>query len=351
MKAAVYYSAGDIRVEERSDPIPEKNNLIVKVKCCSICGTDLKILTSGNPRCHPPRIIGHEMAGIIIHKGSNVEGFETGERITLATTISCGECDYCKIGLGNMCPEAKPISYDFDGAFAEYIEIPPAAIRGGNVIKIPQSVTDEAASLSEPLSCAVNSHEIVNLKKGDNVVIVGGGPLGAIHAELAKAEGAKQVIIVQRYGTRFELLKNRFKDIVLIDASKEDVQASVKEKTGGMGADTVIVCAPSKEAMEQSLNLARKGGGVNLFASLPKGASEITVDSRIIHYNELRVTGASDSRPEHVVKAIQLLNEGSIDHNAIITHKISLEKIHDGFELMKNRNSLKILVYPGEVEK
>lgn len=350
MKAAVYYKVNDIRVEERPEPLAYKNNMIAKVKCCSICGTDLKILISGNPRCHPPRIIGHEMVGSLIHIGSEVEGFEIGERVTLATTISCGVCDYCMIGLGNLCLNARPISYDYDGAFAEYIEIPFSAIKGGNVIKVPETVSDEAATLSEPLSCAVNSHEIVNLNKGDNVVIIGGGPLGAIHAELAKAEEAKQVIITETCKTRLELLKKRFSDVIVIDASLGDVQKSIREKTNGLGADIVIVCAPAKVAMEKSLNLARKGGGVSFFASLPKGLSEIMIDSRIIHYNELRVTGASDSRPEHVQKAVKLLEKGLIDHNAIITHKLSLEKIYEGFELMKNRNSLKILVYPGGID-
>lgn len=349
MKAAVYYSVKDIRFEEIPNPVPSKDNMIVEVRCCSICGTDLKIMESGNPRCHPPRIIGHEMVGTIVHKGEDVHGFEKGERITLATTISCGKCAYCKIGLGNVCTDAKAISYDFDGAFAEYMEIPPAAIKGGNVIKVPESVPDEAAALCEPISCAVNSHEIVNLKKGDTVVIMGGGPLGAIHAELAKAGGAKQVIIIEICEERLELLKKRLKDVILIDGLKEDIQESVKEKTNGMGADTVIVCAPAKKAMEQSLYLSRKGGGISLFASLPKNASEITFDSRIIHYNELRITGVSDSRPEHVIKAMKLLKDDMIDYNAIITHKIALMKIHEGFDLMKNRKSLKTLVYPGGI--
>ena len=350
MKAAVYYKQGDIRVEERPDPVSKKNNMIVKVSCCAICGTDLKILTSGNPRCHPPRIIGHEMVGSIIHLGSEVYGFKIGDRITLATTISCGECEYCNIGLGNLCNNSKPISYDYDGAFAEYIEIPPAAIKGGNVIKVPGSVPNEAASLSEPLSCAINSHEIANLRKGSNVVIVGGGPLGAIHAELAKAEGAKQVIITEACAERLELLKTRLDDVIVLDAINEDVQKIIKEKTNGLGADIVIVCAPSKTAMEQSLSLARKDGSVSFFASLPRGSSKITIDSRIIHYNELRVTGASDSRPEHVIKAVELFEKNLINYNAIITHKIPLEKINEGFELMKKRRSLKILVYPGGVD-
>lgn len=346
MKAAVYYSAGNIKVEERPDPVPAENNMLVKVECCSICGTDLKIFTTGNPRCHPPRIIGHEMAGTVLHAGSEVKGFKKDDRITLATTVSCGGCTYCKMGLGNVCPNSTPISYDYDGAFAEYLEIPPAAIRGGNVIKIPESVPDEAAALSEPLSCAINSHEIAGVKKNDTVVIVGGGPLGAIHAELAKAEGVKKVMVVETCGIRLGILRSRFKDILFIDGMKEDVPAYVKEHTGGLGADVVIVCAPVRAAMEQSLQLARKGGTVSFFASLPKGSSEITVDSRVIHYGELRVVGASDSRPEHVVKAVKLLEKGKIDYNAVITHKISLEDILEGLNLMKNRNSLKILVYP-----
>ena len=124
MKAVVYYAPGDIRVEDRPEPTPAKDNLIVAVHCCGICGTDLKLATVGNPRCHPPRIIGHEIVGHVVHVGSAVEGFALGERLTLATTIACGTCAYCIRDLGNMCLNAKPISYDFDGAFAEYVAIP-----------------------------------------------------------------------------------------------------------------------------------------------------------------------------------------------------------------------------------
>ena len=136
MKAAVYYGAGDIRVEERPEPIRTEDNLVARVTCCAICGTDLKLSIVGNPRCHPPRIIGHEFAGVIDHAGKAVNGFKPGDRITMATTIACGNCAYCNRGLGNLCPNAKPISYDFDGAFAEFIAIPPEAIAGGNVIKV-----------------------------------------------------------------------------------------------------------------------------------------------------------------------------------------------------------------------
>jgi len=343
MKAAVYYGPGDLRVEDRPEPEPKKDNLILAVRCCAICGTDLKLATVGNPRCRPPRIIGHEMVGRVVHVGSAVSGFAEGERVTLATTVSCGACAYCDIGLGNMCPNAEPISYVFDGAFAERLAVPPQALRGGNVVKVPDGVPDEAAALSEPASCAINAQELVGVGEGDNVLIIGGGPLGALHAELAKAHGAATVMIVQRSEPRLSLLR-KLKDVVVIDGAGEDVVSVVKERTRGLGADAVIVCAPSREAHEAALRYVRKGGAVSLFASLPKGASEITLDSRAIHYGELRVVGASDSRPEHVAKAVELLAHGRIDTEALITHRVPLEGILDGIELMKNKQCLKVIV-------
>ena len=346
MQAVVYYNPGDIRVEERPEPAPAADNLIVRVRACAICGTDLKLATIGNPRCHPPRIIGHEMVGHIVYSGTEVQGFMVGERITLATTVACGNCPYCASGLGNMCPNAKPISYDFDGAFAPLLAVPPMALAGGNVIKVPDGIPEDAATLSEPLSCAINAQELAGVKAGDRVLIVGGGPLGALHAEVAKALGAADVMVVQRSEPRLSLLR-KLRDVRVIDGAAEDLAAIVKERTEGLGADVVIVCAPSREAQEQAIGQARKGGAISLFASLPKGASDITLDSRIIHYGELRVVGASDSRPEHVTRAVQMMAAGKIDWQRLITHRLPLAEIHNGLRLMQEKQSLKVLIYPG----
>ena len=347
MKAAVYYGPGEVRVEDRPEPRPQRDNLVLAVRCCAICGTDLKLATIGNPRCIPPRIIGHEMVGRIVHVGSDVSGFAEGERVTLATTVACGACPYCDLGLGNMCPNAKPISYVFDGAFAERLAVPPEALRGGNVVKVPDSVPDEAAALSEPASCAINAQELAGVKEGDCVLVIGGGPMGALHAELAKALGAKIVMIVQRSEPRLSLLR-KLKGLAVIDGAHEDVLSAVRERTDGLGADVVILCAPSREAHEATVQYVRKGGTISLFASLPKEASEITLDSRALHYGELRVVGSSDSRPEHVVKAVRMMAQGRIDTQALITHRVGLEKILDGIELMKNKQCLKVLVCADE---
>ncbi len=344
MKAAVYYGPEDVRVEDRPSPVQTDNNLIAKVEACAICGTDLKIAMAGNPRCHPPRIIGHEMVGTIEHVGKNVEKFAVEERITLATTVACHECETCKLGLPNMCPNAKPISYDFDGAFAEQIAIPEEAIKGGNVIKVPESVPNNFAALAEPVSCAINAQDLAGVKQGDTVLVVGGGPLGAIHAEVAKAYGASKVMITQRSEPRLSMLKN-LENVMVIDG-KNDVDEIVKNETNGCGVDVVIVCAPGKIPQEESINYARKGGTVSLFASLPKGQSEITFDSRVIHYSELRIVGASDSRPEHVQKAIDLMASKKLDMSNIITHKVKLENFHNGLKLMMDKKCLKTLIIP-----
>jgi len=345
MQAAVYYGPGDIRVEDCPAPEATKANVIVQVHCCAICGTDVKLATIGHHRCKPPRIIGHEMVGHITHVGEKVAGWAEGERVTLATTVACRDCSYCRLGLGNMCSNSLPIGLQADGAFAELLAVPPAAIAGGNLIKVPDNVPDEAAALSEPLSCVINAQQIVGVKAGDSVLIIGGGPLGALHAETAKAQGATTVMIVQRSEPRLSLLR-KLQEVLVIDGAHEDVGEVVNENTEGLGADVVIVAAPSREAQEQSIYYACKGGAISLFASLPEGDSDITYDSRVIHYGELRLAGASDSRPEHVALAVQLMAEGRIAADAIVTHRVPLDNIHEGLRLMKEKQSLKVLVYP-----
>ena len=329
--------------------LSQPDEVLVRVKEAGVDGTDYNMVKYSLQDIAEGRneiVMGHEMVGRICHVGSGVTGFGVGDRITLATTLACGLCAYCGRGLGNMCPHAKPISKEYDGAFAAKIAIPPLAVAEGNVIRVPDAVEDEAATLAEPLSCVLNAQEIAGVKPGDRVLIVGGGPLGALHAEAAKAAGAERVMIVQRSEPRLSLLR-KLRDVTVIDGANEDVPARVADHTEGLGADVVIVCAPTREAHEQAPDLVCKGGVVSLFASLPKSDSEVTWDSRTLHYGELRVVGASDSRPEHVEKAVRLLADGKIDVAAVITHRVPLDRIHDGLELMKQKQSLKVIVETG----
>jgi L-iditol 2-dehydrogenase len=244
-----------------------------------------------------------------------------------------------------MCPNARPISYDFDGGFAERLAIPPLAIAGGNVVKVPDTIPDEMAALSEPTSCVINALQLAGLAPGDTLLVIGGGPLGALHAEVGKALGAADVMIAQRSEPRLSLLR-QLGGVRVIDAAHEDVLAVVRERTNGLGANVVSACAPSRAAQEGAIALARKGGVISLFASLPKDAPEITLNSRMVHYGELRIVGASDSRPEHVLAGVRLMAAGKINTASIVTHRVSLDRIRDGLELMRAKQCLKVLVFP-----
>lgn len=345
MRAAVYDGPGKLAVRDAPDPAPTPDNMVLRIRACTICGTDLKLFTVGNPRCKPPRIIGHELVGEVVHVGERVDGFRCGDRVTLATSIACNRCDYCSRGLENLCPHLKCVSYDFDGAFAELMEAPPEAIRGGNALRVPETIPDKAAALAEPLSCVVNAQKIAGVKQGQTVVVIGAGPLGCLNAEVAKAFGARRVIVTQRSPRRLELAR-KLPGIEVIDVSRGDAVEQVLDLTGREGADVVIAAAPTAASQQEALAMARKGGVVNLFASLPKGESVIQVDTRLIHYGQIAVTGASDSRPCDLRDALALLEAGKIAADVLVTHELPLERILDGLELMRNRIGLKIAILP-----
>lgn len=345
MKAVRFYKQQDIRVEDIAQPRPQPGGLLVKVEACAICGTDLKMYSKGNPRIKPPQTIGHEFVGEIVEVGKDVKGYHVGEKVTMATSISCGRCAVCRAGYTNRCEYIKPISYDYPGAFAEYIAIPTAGVVGGNVIKVPAGL-GEMAALAEPISCAINAQILAGVKLGDTVVVVGFGPLGAIHTQVAKANGATKVIVTERSANRLKIAQQL--DIeAIIDASQTEPAEQVMKLTGGVGADVVIVTAPAVAAQEQAFSMARKGGMINLFASLPAGGSELKVDSRLIHYRELFISGASDSSPYHVELAVKLLSKGLVCEK-IITHRFPIEQFMDGLMVMKDQEGLKVLIKAGK---
>lgn len=347
MKAVIYGGVGCFELRDVPDPQLEPGGLLGRVVCCGICGTDYKLFHNENPRFPPGSILGHEFVAEIIAVGEGAEGFAVGDRVAMCTTVPCGECWLCERGLGNMCPKANCVSGAYQGAFAERIPIPAQALRMGNVVKVPQGLSSRAAALTEPLSCVINAQEEARVGEGMSVAIVGAGPLGCLHIEVARARGATQIFVVQRSRPRCTLAGGFDVDAVICTLD-DDPAERVRELTGGRGVDRVIVCAPDRAAQEQSLQLACKGGVVSLFASLPKGASEIVFDSRIIHYGQIAVVGCSDSRAEHAVEALRLLESGAVDAGKIITHEVPLDRILDGIEIMKQKIGLKVFVRVGD---
>ena len=346
MKAIVYHAPGDFRVEEIVKPACPDDGLLVKVDACAVCGTDLKSLLSGNPRIKAPLGMGHEFTGLVENIGENAPGdFRRGDRVVMATSVSCGECFYCKKGFRNLCSNLAPMGFTYPGGMAEYTTIPERALRNGHVVKVPLSVKPEHAALAEPISCAVNAVDQCNVKPGDTVLVMGAGPMGLLNALVARAAGASKILLSELNESRLRQAEQFGLD-VLINPTKEDIGQRVKAETDGIGADVVIVAAPAAQPQEQALSLVRKQGTVCLFASLPVGKSTLTIDSRLLHYGEIRLIGTSDSTPEHVRRAVEYLATGALPAEKIASHLLPLEKIDDAFELMKSGDALRVVLVP-----
>lgn len=346
MKAVVYHGPKDIRVEDLPAPACVQEELLVNVDACAVCGTDLKTFNHGNPRIQPPLTMGHEFTGIIAQVGPRAGGgFTLGERIVMATSISCGECFYCRRGWTNLCVDLAPMGFTYPGGMAEQVIIPARAIKNGHVVKTPPEMKAEHAALAEPVSCAVNCLEHCSLEQGGTVLVLGAGPLGLMNACVARAFGAGKIILSEINPSRLAQAK-QFAIDVLVNPAAENLAERVMAETGGLGADLAIVAAPAAPPQEQAVHLVRKRGTVVLFASLPKESCTLRLDSRAIHYGELRVLGTSDSTARHVEKAVSLLADGRVPADRLATHTLPLAAIHEAFELMQSGEALRVVVKP-----
>ncbi|PIU51355.1 alcohol dehydrogenase [Candidatus Desantisbacteria bacterium CG07_land_8_20_14_0_80_39_15] len=350
MKAAVYLGKESIEVREVEKPEAKNGEVLVKVKSCAICGTDIRTYFHGHHAIKPPHILGHEVAGEIVEIGEDVEGYNIGEMVHMVTEVGCGKCRFCMSGRHNLCPDLRAMAYYYPGGFAEYILIPRQAVIQRNLIPIPDNLSFDEATLAEPLSCCINAQEYLNITFGNTVLIVGAGPIGCMHVELARLSGATKIILADISDERLEIGK-RFGRVGLdnatlfINSGKEDLIKKVKEETNGDGADVIITACPSPEMQEQALQMVATRGRISFFGGLP-GGKTITIDSNIIHYKEISVFGAFASSAPQYKQALALLASGNIKGEDLITHRFPLGKIKEALEVAKSGKGLKVIVKP-----
>ncbi|MDF2880284.1 MAG: alcohol dehydrogenase [Clostridiaceae bacterium] len=342
------YGANDLRLDEIPKPNLPAEGMLIRVHACSICGSDIRNIKAGGTShgMTLPRVLGHEFSGEIAEMDGKIEGYHIGDRVLIAPVVPCGKCDFCAQGLTNMCTNRETISYEYDGGFAEYIAIPKKLIQTGGIIPIPSNITYEQAAITEPLSCVLNGQEISKVGLGDTVVIIGAGPLGVAHAEVAKILGASKVIMSEVSEDRQERAESSNSIDVVINPTKVNLVEEIMKETSNKGADVVIVAAPSGDAQVQALAIAGKRGRVNFFGGLPKGRSTITIDSNVIHYKELTINGTSDSRVIQMKKILQLIATGKIDTDFLITKVFPINEYKDAFELAANGKALKVVIRP-----
>ena len=345
MKAAVFYGPGDLRVTDIPRPTIAETELLVQVAACAICGSDARTFRHGARNISRPVVLGHEVSGTVAEVGAAVSNFAVGQRVAIAPAIPCGECRYCRCGAETMCEALRSIGYEFDGGLAEFVAVPACAVRAGCVNRVPENVPLSDAAIAEPLACVLNAQELTGVGENDTVVIIGAGPVGCLHASLARQRGASRVIVVDIRPERLEMARLLGPD-VCIDGSREDVQGRVLEETNGVGASVVIVAAPSQTAQEQSVFLAARRGRINFFGGLPKSNPLISLDSNAVHYRELTIVGSYGSRPAHNRMALDLIASGRIRVHPLIGLELPLDRVMDALLAVEHGRVLKVVVRP-----
>ena len=344
MKAAIFENIDTMTIREVDTPVCDENSVLVRVKACAVCGSDIRIFHSGNTRVHPPQILGHEISGEIVNVGKYVTKFKPGDRVAIGADVPCGECAFCKAGIGNNCQINYAMGYQFAGGFAEYVLLNQIVVNYGPVQKLPDNVSFNEAALAEPLGCVLNALELAPVKLGDVVVLIGAGPIGMMVCEVAKAMGAAKIILINRSAHRLEIAKKIGVSDVYICSKDEDSITRVLAETDGLGADVIFTSCPSPQAQVDALYMAKNRARINFFGGLPKGGSNVTLDTNIIHYKELFISGAHGAMPIHHQKAVELIASGRIDVKKFITHTFTLDEILASFKAAEEHSGLRVVV-------
>lgn len=346
MKAVVFRGPEKIACEEVPYPELPPDGVILKVTACGICGGDLRAYKHGLRGDRKWQILGHEISGVVHEVGAEVDDYQVGDRLAVAADVSCHDCYYCKRAYFNLCENWQLLGLDFAGGMVEYMQLPEAILRRGIVHRIPDTLSARRSALAEPASSVIWAQKDLDVQPGEVIVILGDGPIGALHVQVANLRGAKPVMIGIT-GPRLDMFKTG--DLGawrVFDNLTQDVITEVKAITKGRGADVAIVANPFKETQAQAVNMVRKRGRVGLFGGLPKQDPITHLDSNRIHYDELLVMGNFSYHPDIHADALDLLNRDLIDADKIITATYPLEEVQAAFQAAMRGDELKIVLAP-----
>ena len=348
MLALRFYAPEDLRLEDVPEPTCGTDEVKIRVKNCSTCGTDVKIRKNGHQNLTPPRIIGHEIAGEVVEVGSGVAGdWKPGDRVQVIAAVPCGKCHECRKGWMAVCQNQTSVGYQYDGGFAEYMIVPREVLAVDGMNRIPDGVGFAEASAAEPFACAINAQEQLGIEPGDDVVIFGAGPIGCLHVRIARGvHGAGRIILVDINSERLKMSADAVQPDVVINASEVNIVEEILKLTGGRGADVVITATPANITQEQALSMAARNGRISFFGGLPKTNPTITLDSNLVHYRQLHIHGANGSAPEHNRRALDYIASGEVPVADLITRRLRLRDVMDAFGIVERGEAIKVTVEP-----
>ena len=342
MKACLLHDVGDIRYEDVSQPEPKEEEILVKIKACGICGSDIpRIFEKGT--YHFPTIPGHEFSGEIVKIGKSVDSLQIKDRGSIIPLIPCRDCLFCQVGDYELCDNYNYLGSRCDGGFAEYAVVPYK-----NFISIPKNITFKEAAMVEPASVALHAVRKMNIDIGGTVAIIGGGTVGLIIAQLVRICSAKDILIIDIDDKKLEIAK-KLKFIHTINSSKNNCTEWVGCFTKGKGVDVVIEAAVGGIALSQAIRIAKKNGKIGLVGDT---SSDTLLSSEVYHQilnKQLQIYGSWNSKFSELPKnewkvVIDLISRKLLDLLSLVTHNIDLSETISALHMMKNKEQFYIKV-------
>ena len=341
MRAALLYGKEDLRIEDLPMPEIGPEEILLQVKAAAICGTDIRMYKNGAKGVGPrsPLVLGHELSGVVVKAGKAVRGVQEGTPVAVAPNMGCGTCDACVSGNTQLCDNGfRAFGINLPGGFAEFLRIPAEAVRQGNLCPIGPEVSFAAAALAEPLSCVYNAFQRCAIRPGDRVLIIGAGPIGLMHAKLARLGGAARVVLNDLSEERLEICRKLEPGLATIAG---EVTPRLMSMTGGRGADVVITACPAPEAQVTALKVAAMNGRVLFFGGLPADRAIVGLDTNLIHYRQLVVSGTTRQSLSQYRAVLRLIEDGLLKVDDLVSARWPVDSIRDGFAAVMRGSGLK----------
>jgi L-iditol 2-dehydrogenase len=339
MRAAVYYRNNDVRIEERPAPEIGAGELLVRVMASGLCGSDVM---EWYRLKKAPLVLGHEIAGVVEKTGEGVTNFEKGDRVFVSHHVPCNTCHYCLSGQHTVCHTLHTTNFD-PGGFAELLRAPAINVDRGT-FKLPDQVTYEEGSFVEPLACVLRGQRVAGVRPGKTLAVLGAGISGIMHIMLAKAMGVSRIVATDVNDFRKEQAR-RFGADHVFDA-KDDVPEKIRQANDGRNADIVIVCAGALSAFEQALESVDRGGCILCFAT-PLPGEDLKVPVNEFWRNSVTLVPSYAGAPADCAEAVALIAGKSMPLADMITHRLPLDRIQEGFRLVaEGGDSLKVIIEP-----